>query len=116
MIDVDLEAEKDLAALKCEKVYQYPQKFSKLPVISYYTLAEKGAFYADNEESVQDAHIQIDVWAETGAECGELSVKVNDVLGASGWVREMSMDVPKRDEKIYHRTMRFQKYFTLNDE
>lgn len=29
------------------------------------------------------------------------------------WVREMSMDVPENDKKIYHKTMRFQKYFTL---
>ncbi len=116
MIDVNLEAEKSLSAVECEKVYQYPQKFNKLPVISYYTISEKGAFYTDNSEHVQEGHIQIDVWSDAGAECGRLSVKVNDALTSDGWVREMSMDVPKREEKIYHRTMRFQKYFTLNDE
>lgn len=39
--------------------------------------------------------------------------EVNEVMTKDSWVREMSMDVPENDKKIYHKTMRFQKYFTL---
>lgn len=113
MKDINTEAQKALKKLDCAVVYQYPDSFSRLPAVSYYTLTEKGAFYCDNEESVQEGHIQVDVWARVPKECGELSVKINDILECDGWTREMSMDVPKKDEKVYHRTMRFKKYFNL---
>ena len=90
MIDINAEAEKSLSDVKCKAVFQYPKNFNNLPIISYYTVTECGGFYADNDESIQDGNIQIDIW-----------------------VREMSMDVPENDKKIYHKTMRFQKYFTL---
>lgn len=113
MLDINIEAEKSLSKLNCAVVYQYPEKFSALPVISYYNLTESGGFYADNSECVQDGYIQVDIWSDAPAECGRLSIEVNEVMERDGWTREMSMDVPKRDEKIYHRTMRFQKYFSL---
>ena len=113
MIDVNLEAEKVLSTLECETVYQYPQKFTRLPVISYYNISEKGAFYADNTECIQSGRVQIDIWSDVPADCGAISIEVNDAMTSDGWTREMSMDVPKQDEKIYHRTMRFQKYFTV---
>ena len=68
---------------------------------------------ADNDESIQDGHIQIDIWAEIPKECSDLAAEVNEVMTKDSWVREMSMDVPENDKKIYHKTMRFQKYFTL---
>ena len=46
-------------------------------------------------------------------ECSDLAAEVNEVMTKDSWVREMSMDVPENDKKIYHKTMRFQKYFTL---
>lgn len=113
MIDINTEAEKTLLKTGCSVVYQYPEHFTRLPVISYYNLAEKGAFYADNSESIQQGYIQADIWSRSPKECYDISVKVNDKLTADGWTREMSMDVPKDGDRIYHRTMRFQKYFTL---
>ena len=113
MIDVNIEAEKVLSRLGYETVYQYPQKFTSLPVISYYNISEKGAFYADNEECIQSGYVQVDIWSDVPEKCGYISIKVNDAMAEDGWTREMSMDVPKKDEKIYHRTMRFQKYFTV---
>lgn len=76
-------------------------------------MTECGGFYADNDESIQDGHIQIDIWAEIPKECSDLAAEVNEVMTKDSWVREMSMDVPENDKKIYHKTMRFQKYFTL---
>lgn len=113
MIDINAAAEKSLGDVKCKAVFQYPKNFNNLPIISYYTVTECGGFYADNDESVQDGHIQIDIWAEIPKECSDLSAEVNEVMTKDSWVREMSMDVPENDKKIYHKTMRFQKYFTL---
>ncbi len=113
MVDVNIEAEKSLKSVKCEKVYQYPKRFTKLPVISYYSISDKGAFYADNIECVQNGRIQIDIWSNVPSECGTLAIQVNDALESDAWTREMSMDVPADGEKIYHKTMRFQKYFTV---
>ncbi|MCC8160203.1 MAG: hypothetical protein LIO53_02620 [Oscillospiraceae bacterium] len=113
MLDINAEGEKSLSKLNCTVVYQYPETFVETPIISYYCLTECGGFYADNSECIQDGHLQIDVWSDLASECGELSILVNDVMEEDGWTREMSMDVPKKEDKIYHRTMRFQKYFTL---
>ena len=113
MIDVNIEAEKTLSSLDCTLVYQYPEHFTNLPVISYYNVTECGAFFADNSECIQNGYVQVDIWSDVPKECGSLSIKVNDAMERDGWTREMSMDVPKKNDKIYHRTMRFQKYFTL---
>ncbi len=113
MIDISMEAQRSLSELDCAVVYQYPDSFTALPAVSYYNLTEKGAFYCDNEESIQEGYVQVDVWSRTGAECGGLSLRVNEIMQRDGWTREMSMDVPKGSERVYHRTMRFKKYFNL---
>lgn len=113
MLDINIEAEKSLSKLTCTVVYQYPESFKELPVISYYNLAEKGGFYADNSECIQSGYVQVDIWSDIPSRCGELSAEVNEIMEGDGWTREMSADVPKKDDKIYHRTMRFQKYFNL---
>lgn len=113
MIDINKEAQKALSNLKYTVVYQYPADFNDLPVVSYYNLSETGGFYADNTECIQNGYVQIDIWSDTGAKCGEISIEVNEVMERDGWTRKMSMDVPKKNEKIYHRTMRFYKSFVL---
>ena len=99
--------------LKSHSVMLNARQYFNIPIISYYTVTECGGFYADNDESIQDGHIQIDIWAEIPKECSDLAAEVNEVMTKDSWVREMSMDVPENDKKIYHKTMRFQKYFTL---
>lgn len=113
MVDINVEAEKSLSSLDCNVVYQYPETFTVLPVISYYNLTECGAFYTDNCECIQSGYIQVDIWSCVPSECGTLSIRVNDAMERDGWTREMSMDVPKKDDKVYHRTMRFHKYFNV---
>mgnify|MGYP006876967007 CR=1 FL=1 len=97
--------------LKCKAVFQYPKNFNNLPIISYYTVTECGGFYADNDESIQDGHIQIDIWAEIPKECSDLSAEVNEVMTKDSWVRRCLWTFPKMIKKIYHKTMRFQKVF-----
>ncbi len=113
MIDVNIEAEKSLSRLGENVVYQYPESFTALPVVSYYNVSENGAFYCDNSESVQEGYAQVDIWADIPRVCGEIAIRVNEVMTSDGWVRELSMDVPKKNEKIYHKTMRFKKYFNV---
>ena len=83
MIDINAEAEKSLSDVKCKAVFQYPKNFNNLPIISYYMVTECGGFYADNDESIQDGHIQIDIWAEIPKECSDLAADrwVFTVLG-----------------------------------
>lgn len=113
MLDINSEAEKTLSKLDCTVVYSHPRAFSTLPVVSYYNVTEHGGFYSDNTETVQSGYIQADVWTSRAKECGELAIRVNDIMTSDGWTREMSADVPDKDGKIYHKTMRFHKYFSL---
>lgn len=113
MIDINIEAEKTLKKTGYTVVYQHPAHFTGLPVISYYNLTEKGAFYADNTECIQSGYIQTDIWSRSPRECYDISIKVNDALVSEGWTREISMDAPREGDRIYHRTMRFQKFFNL---
>lgn len=113
MLDINKEAEKTLKKASCETVFAYPHNFAKLPCVSYYTLTETGGFYADNNECIREGHIQTDIWAKVPKECGELVAELNEIMVKDGWIMEMSRDVPEKDERIYHKTMRFKKYFTL---
>lgn len=113
MIDVNSEAEKSLSRLDCTVVYAHGACFTELPAVSFYSVAESAALCCDNEESVQSGRVQVDVWAKKAKKCGDIALSVNDVLTADGWVREMSADVPEQDGKVYHKTMRFQKYFNV---
>ena len=113
MIDFNAEAEKILSQLDCEVVFQYPQKFSNLPVVSFYTLTENVAMKADNKELIQEGYLQIDIWCDKPCDCGKLAVEINDLMENSGWARQFSMDLKREQgDRIYHRTMRFAKAFT----
>ena len=113
MIDINYEAERALSGLECTVVYQHPRDFTAMPAVSYYNVAERCALYTDNEESVQSGYVQTDVWAAEAAECGRLAMRVNDAMTAAGFTREMSADIPETDGRIYHKTMRFHKYFNV---
>ena len=113
MIDFNAEAEEILSELDCEVVFQYPQKFANLPVVSYYTLTENVAMRADNRELIQEGYLQIDVWCDKPCDCGRLAVEINGLMENRGWTRQFSMDQKREgNDRIYHRTMRFAKAFT----
>lgn len=115
MIDVNAEAKKTLSALNCKITYYYPENFNKLPIVSFYNLTEKPDFSCDNEEAIQGGTVIIDIWADKPSECGEIGIKVNKIMTADNWNREFSMDI-KPEGGVYHRTMRFSKFFVLNEE
>lgn len=115
MIDVNAEAEKTLSKLDCNVEYYYPEKFNDLPVVSFYNLTENSDFSYDNEEVIQSGTVQVDIWADKPDESGEISIQVNDIMTADDWCREFSRDLGKQNG-IYHKTMRFTKYFNVIEE
>ncbi len=115
MVDVNRELEKSLASLGCALVYQQPDGFNDLPVVSYYNITESVSFASDNEELLQDGVVQLDIWAKLPSQCGDIALEINSLLAKDGWMRQFSMDVPKQSgEKAYHKTMRYLKIFSNN--
>ncbi len=115
MIDVNAEAEKTLLKLDCKIELYYPEKFNDLPVVSFYNLTETPDFSSDNEEDIQGGTVVVDIWSDTPSDCGSIGLQVYKVMNADGWNREFSRDLGKTDG-VYHRTMRFKKYFILQEE
>lgn len=115
MIDVNAEADKTLSALSCKITYYYPDEFNNLPIVSFYNLTERPDFSYDNEEVIQGGTIQIDIWSDKPDECGEIGIQINEIMTADEWYREFSRDLGKQDG-IYHKTMRFTKYFNVIEE
>lgn len=113
MIDINSEAKKTLDSLSIKNVFGYPHNFEKIPIISYYTVTECGGMYSDNSECIQEGHIQLDIWARVAKDTSNAAIEVNRAMTDDGWIREMSLDVPDGDERLYHKTMRYKKYFML---
>lgn len=111
MTDVNKEVGEILKGLNIRVVYSSPAECGELPAVSYYTLSEKGGFSCDNEESITDVSVQTDIWADEGYKCGMIGMELNSLMREYGFHRELSMDVPKGDDGIYHRTMRFVKSY-----
>lgn len=113
MVEVNAIAEKNLAPLKGEGFsvqYQYAEAKAKLPAVTYYSLIDRESFRTDNVEMSSKCRVQIDVWAIKRSDMSKGSIRVNELMQADGWMREMSRDMPKETEnQAYHRTMRFVK-------
>lgn len=93
--------------------FYHPEKFNKLPVISYYDLGTATGFCCDNAEQGQASNVSIDIWSRSGAECGRLAIEVDAAMQNQGWKRELSRDMPKETEgktEVYHKAMRFYKH------
>lgn len=95
--------------------YQYPNDFNNLPVVTYYTLTQRGSFAFDNLVTERRNTMQIDIWADYPKICAELSEKINKLMLKDGWYHEMEMDVPNTDSRVKHRTMRFTKTFEMEE-
>lgn len=117
MIDVNKIINKLLAPLRKEGIrvcYQYPESFEELPAVSYYDLLTSECFKADNAEVSQLSRVQIDIWSDREAKPGEIAAKVNEIMQADSWQRELKRDMPKGAENhVYHTTMRFAKEIPL---
>lgn len=107
LIDVNTEIEKILSELDVKVVYSSPAECPELPCVSFYMISEKGSFYADNDEEIYEAAVQIDVWADEGYKCGIIAMQIYSIMRSNGFFRELSRDIPKGEDGVYHRTMRF---------
>ena len=96
--------------------YQYPDSFNNLPVVTYYTLSQRGSFAFDNIVAMRNSTIVIDIWADYPKMCADLSAKINKLMIGDGWYHEMEMDVPNPDSSVKHKTMRITKSFDLEEE
>ncbi|MGN0180515.1 MAG: hypothetical protein ACI4DY_13915 [Monoglobaceae bacterium] len=112
MVDINRTANKILSPIKnagASLCYQYPESFEKLPAVSFFNLLTAEEFRADNVEVSQLARLQIDIWAQKKTQPGELAIKINELMQADGWIRELDRDLPREENHVYHRTMRFAK-------
>lgn len=114
MRDINIEVEEVLKKLGYRVVFRYPENFSRLPAISYYTINEETVMAADNAEYIQEVTVQIDIWTRTPCQGGEIAIEINRLMTSDGWTRQNSCDLPK-ENNIYHRTMRFSKAFMCGD-
>ena len=115
-MDINKDAEKSLLKTGYTVVFQYPQSFSQLPTISFYTANEHGSVSYDNVEAFRDASVAVDIWAKTPKECGRIYEEVRSIMALDGWCENFSADVPKGEDRVYHRTMRLIKSFYTDEE
>ncbi len=110
-MDINEEAEKSLKKTGYNVVFYYPQSFSTLPVISFYTLKECGTFACDNREYFRDGTISADIWAKTPKQAVQIYADVRRCLCKDGWTEIFSADIPRGEKNVYHRSARFTKSF-----
>ena len=113
MIEVNAITENNLKPMRSEGFslqYQYAEALAKLPAVTYYNLTDQESFRTDNTEMSSKCRVQIDIWTLKRSEMSRGSIRVNELMQADGWMREMSRDMPREAEsQTYHRTMRFVK-------
>ncbi len=113
MADVNKEV-KDLLEKGLDGVtvaYQYPNDFNNLPVVTYYTLLQKGSFAYDNMTASRSSTVVLDIWADYPKICAEIAEEINALMSGGGWYHEFERDVPNTDSSVKHKTMRFTKIF-----
>lgn len=91
--------------------YQYPDSFNNLPVVTYYTLSQRGDFAYDNTVIDRKSTIVIDIWADYPKQCAELAEKINALMSNDNWYHEFEADMPNTDSSVKHRVIRFSKSF-----
>lgn len=115
-MDVNAEAEKALQKCGYSVVFQYPQCFSKLPVVSFYTVREQGSVSFDNKEVYRDGTVAVDIWAKNPKTCCTAYGKVREAMLSDGWEEMFSSDVPRGSKDVYHRTAQFIKSFYISQD
>lgn len=73
--------------------------------ITFFEYAEKGEFWADNQELQTGHYIQVDVWSKS--DYTTLAGNILSALIDAGFRRQYSNDLYENDTGFYHRVMRF---------
>lgn len=112
-MDINEEAEKALKRTGYNVVFNYPQSFSELPVISFYTLKERGETAYDNREYFREGTMAADIWAKSPKETAEIYKTVKGAMTEDNWTEILAADIPRGSKGVYHRSVRFVKNFYI---
>lgn len=97
--------ENEIAGLK---VYQtQPEKFTELPVVTFYVANNSVERFIDNEIAYQDITITIDIWSKTSSQGSNILNKVETIMREKNYSLDFSADIPNIDENINHINCRF---------
>lgn len=112
---------KKLMELKDEKVVEDvceegKQDWSKLPCITYMELGNEPASYGDDAEYSSALAVKADVWGTSSSEVSKIAIQVVKKMKELGYERTLYLDVNDSNSKQKHKTMRFEKEESLEEE
>jgi len=97
-------------------IFEYPQTFESLPLITYTEVDQHDGDTADNQPYAWRVIMQVDVWVDRASgTTTTLSGLVADRMQALGFSLSYSSDVPDPDERILHKVLRFAGAFMPDD-
>lgn len=87
--------------------FHYPNEVDKatFPRITYFELDNFGNLYADNQEIGSGIDFQVDIWAT--ASTTAISLAVDTIMTGLDFTRQSSQDLYEKENKIYHKAMRY---------
>ncbi len=93
------------------------QDWSKLPCITYMELGNEPSDYGDDEEYSSALAIKADVWGKaSSSEVSKIAIQVVKKMKELGYERTLYLDVNDSNSKQNHKTMRFEKEESLEEE
>lgn len=112
---------KKLKELQDEKVVkdvceEGKQDWSKLPCITYMELGNEPSDYGDDEEYLSALAIKADVWGKSSSEVSKIAIQVVGKMQELGYDRTLYLDVNDSNSKQKHKTIRFEKEESLEEE
>ena len=112
---------KKLKELQDEKVVkdvceEGKQDWSKLPCITYMELGNEPSDYGDDEEYSSALVIKADVWGTSSSEVSKIAIQVVNKMKELGYERTLYLDANDSNSKQKHKTMRFEKEESLEEE
>lgn len=85
------------------------QDWSKLPCITYFELQNDPYSYAEDDEYSSALAVKVDVWGKSSSEVSKISLQVVSKMKEIGYERTLFLDIPDKDSKIKHKSLRFEK-------
>lgn len=112
---------KKLMELQDEKVVEYvceegKQDWSKLPCITYMELGNEPSDYGDDAEYSSALAIKADVWGISSSEVSKIAIQVVKKMKELGYERTLYLDVNDSNSKQRHKTIRFEKDESIEEE
>ena len=110
-----------LSELEKEKVVKQVceegnQNWSKLPCVTYMELGNEPSDYGDDAEYASALAIKADAWGTSSSEVSKVAMKVVKKMKELGYERTLYLDVNDSNSKQKHKTMRFEKEESLEEE